>query len=216
MITMQQLSSHEEWLQARSRYIGGSDAASILGRNPYKDNVTLWLEKTGRKEPEDLSGKPYIQYGHRAEPLLRELFQLDFPEYRVEYAEHNLWLNDKYPWAHASLDGWLTDPDGRKGVLEIKTTEILRSMQKEQWKEQIPDNYYIQVLHYLMVTEFDFAILKAQLKYSFDEDVFLQTRHYQIQRTEVAGDINCLKQAEQNFAEQIKRGRQPDLILPQI
>lgn len=39
--------------------------------------------------------------------------------------------NEKYQWAHASLDGELTDQDGRKGILEIKTTNILQSMQRE-------------------------------------------------------------------------------------
>ena len=40
--------------------------------------------------------------------------------------------NEKYPWAHASLDGELTDQDSRKGILEIKTTNILQSMQREK------------------------------------------------------------------------------------
>ena len=51
----------------------------------------------------------------------------------------------------ASLDGELVDQDGRKGILEIKTTNILQSMQYEKWKDRIPDNYYIQVLHYLLL-----------------------------------------------------------------
>ena len=100
---------------------------------------------------EDISDKPYVRYGHDAEPLLRELFKLDFPDYKVGYRDNNLFLNSRYPWAHASLDGWLEDPEGRTGILEIKTTEILQSMQKEKWKDRIPDNYYLQVLHYMMV-----------------------------------------------------------------
>ena len=39
--------NREEWLQARRRGIGGSDAAAVLGLSPWKSNVRLWEEKTG-------------------------------------------------------------------------------------------------------------------------------------------------------------------------
>lgn len=216
MVTMQTFGSREEWLQARKSYIGGSDAATAIGMNPWKDNVTLWLEKTGQANPEDISEKPYVKYGTQAEEHLRELFQLDFPEYQVEYAEGNMWLNDKYPYAHASLDGWLTDQDGRKGILEIKTTNILQSMQKEKWNQRIPDNYYIQLLHYLMVTGFDFAILKAQLKYDYGGDIVLHTRHYKIERSEVEADIEYLQNSEKTFWKQVQERKKPALLLPPL
>jgi len=115
MVKMKTLASHEEWLANRKK-IGGSDAACILGLNPYKSNIELFDIKTGRAEQEDISEKPYVKYGTEAEELLRELFKLDFPQYKVEYVENNMWTNDKYPFAHASLDGWLTDGNGRKGI----------------------------------------------------------------------------------------------------
>ena len=158
-----------------------------------------------------------MKYGHAAESYLRNLFALDFPEYEVGYAENNLWLNDAFPFAHASLDGWLTDQDGRKGILEIKTTNILQSMQKEKWDHRIPDNYYIQVLHYLMVTEFDFAVLKAQLKYEFQGgDIMLQTKHYKIECSEVQEDIAYLMQKESDFWKNIQAKKKPALLLPEI
>ena len=150
MIERKILASREEWLKHRSR-IGGSDAAAIVGLNPYKTNTELYMEKTGQKESPDISHKPYVLYGTKAEEHLRELFRLDFPQYKVQYFDNNMFLNSKYPFAHASLDGELTDEDGRRGILEIKTTNILQSMQKEKWKDRIPDNYFIQVLHYLKV-----------------------------------------------------------------
>ena len=217
MLEMKILSSREEWLEARSNYIGGSDASAVIGLNPYKTNLELWQEKTGLVQPEDISGKPYVQYGTQAEMHLRGLFRLDFPEYQVEYIENNLWLNDKFPFAHASLDGWLTDQDGRKGILEIKTTNILQSMQKEKWDHKIPDNYYVQILHYLMVTEFEFAVLKAQLKYEFQGgEIMLQTKHYKIERSEVQEDIAYLMQKEADFWKCVKSKRKPALLLPEI
>lgn len=213
---MLQLNSREEWLKHRDR-IGGSDASAILGMNPYRTNIELWQIKTGQLIPEDISDKPYVLYGTQAEMHLRGLFRLDFPEYQVEYVENNMFLNDKYPFAHASLDGWLTEKEsGRKGILEIKTTNILQSMQKEKWNHRIPDNYYIQILHYLMVTEFDYAILKAQLKSEFNGEIYLQTRHYKIERSEVQADIDYLETAERKFWKQVQERKRPDLILPDV
>ena len=127
-----------------------------------------------------------------------------------------MFTNDKYPWAHASLDGWLMDQDGRNGVLEIKTTEILQSSQKKKWDNRVPDNYYIQVLHYLMVTEFEYAVLKAQLKFEIDGEVYLQTKHYPIERSEVEDDIQYLIDAEREFWESVQAKKEPPLILPEI
>lgn len=210
------LKDRAEWLEKRAGRIGGSDASCIVGMNPYKSNVELWEEKTGKKQAEDISDKPYVKYGTEAEEHLRALFALDFPQYKVSYDENNMWLNDRYPFAHASLDGYLEDENGRKGILEIKTTNILQSMQKEKWKNRIPDSYYIQVLHYLMVTEFDFTILKAQLKYDFDGDIMLTTKHYKIEREEVQEDIEYLQKAEKDFYSAIKEKRRPSLVLPVI
>lgn len=216
MVEMKILKDRNEWLQARQGRIGGSDASAIVGMNPYRTNVELWQIKTGQIEAEDISEKPYVKYGTLAEEHIRALFALDFPEYQVEYIDNNMFLNDKYPFAHASLDGWLTDREGRKGILEIKTTNILQSMQKEKWNHRIPDNYYIQVLHYLMVTEFEFAVLVAQLKSEFNGEIYKQVKHYKIERADVEEDIKYLESSEREFWQQVQERKRPALILPEI
>ncbi len=72
------LGSREEWLQARKNHIGGSDASACVGVNPYKSNVDLWEEKTGLRQPEDISGKDYVIYGTRAEGHLREFHEEEY------------------------------------------------------------------------------------------------------------------------------------------
>jgi hypothetical protein len=91
------------------KYIGGSEASAVLGLNPYMSNTELFDTKTGIITPEDISSKPYVQFGVAAEPLLRELFKITYPQYEMEYVENNSWINDKYPYSAASLDGWLTE-----------------------------------------------------------------------------------------------------------
>ncbi|MDO5016559.1 MAG: YqaJ viral recombinase family protein [Eubacteriales bacterium] len=207
---------HESWLAMRTQGIGGSDAACILGRNPWKTNVDLWREKTGLVEQEDISEKPAVKYGHQAEGSLRRLFKLDHPELRVYYRDNEQLINKALPYLHASLDGELTDESGRKGILEIKTTTILQSMQKENWNNRIPDNYYLQCLHYLLVTGYEFVVLRAQLKYQYPEELKIVTREYRIERSQVEEDMRVLLAAEIAFWEFIQRKEEPALILPPL
>lgn len=205
--------NREQWLKARKQGIGASEAAAILGMNPWKTNIQLWQEKTGEVEPEDISDKPVVKYGNDAESLLRELFMLDFPHYDVKYDEFKMFHNDKHPFIFATLDGWISGE--KMGVLEIKTTQIMNPMQWGKWKDGIPDNYYIQCLHQLIATGFDFAVLKAQIKHGF-EDVKLTTRHYFIERDDVLDDMEYLLEKELKFWEQVQNKVKPALILPQI
>ncbi|MCR5705167.1 MAG: YqaJ viral recombinase family protein [Eubacterium sp.] len=218
MIRRLQFATKQEWLRARKGKIGGSSAAAVLGLNPYMTNQELFDEMTGLRIPVDISDKDYVIYGTKAEEHIRALFALDHPEYQVEYFGDNMLLNDKYPFAHASLDGELTEIDtGRKGVFECKTTELFSSMSKEKWiDDNIPDNYYIQVLHYLMVTEYEFVELRAQIKSKWNGRIRLTTKDYHIERSEVEQDIQIVMEAEKKFIEQVKRKQRPALILPTI
>ena len=91
----------------------------------------------------------------------------------------------------------------------------MKSEQYDKWKDRIPQNYYIQVIHQLLATGFDFAVLKAQLKSAYG-DVRLSTRHYHIEREEVLEDISYLLQREILFWECVQEDRKPNLILPLI
>lgn len=210
--------TREDWLEERKKGIGGSDAATILGLNPYKTTIELWEEKTGRKDAPDISDKPYVKYGTQAEDLLRQLFALDYPQYLVTHEENTIIKHPEHPFLFASLDGKLLDvATGKEGILEIKTTNILQSTQKEKWKDKIPDNYYCQVLHYLNVTSCSFAILKAQLKYDYSGEIRLETKHYYIDRKDVEDDIKLLQEKEIQFwKEYIEKDKIPPLKLPQI
>lgn len=208
--------NEKEWLRGRMNGIGGSDASAVVGMNPYKTNIELFEEKIGRSVPDDISDKPYVIYGKKAEEYIRELFKLDYPEYQVEHHEYRILQSVEYPFMQASLDGELEDSDGRKGILEIKTTNILQSMQYEKWKDGIPDNYYIQVLHYLLVTGYQFVVLRAHLRSDWGNDKRTTVKHYFIERSEVRDDLDMLLQEEIKFWKYVESGRKPPLILPGI
>jgi len=209
-------SDRETWIRERGNGIGGSDAAAIIGRNPYMSNTDLWEIKTGCRTPVDISDKPYVQYGVRAEENIRALFALDYPEYSIEHHDNRILRSKQYPFLQASLDGELFDHEGRRGVLEIKTSNIITGTQREKWNDRIPDNYYIQVLHYLLVTGYDFAVLRAHLISVWGADVRTQVKHYFIEQTAVKDDLDYLLHEEIKFWGYVEAGQKPPLVLPAI
>ena len=211
--------NREEWLSLRKKGIGASEASAVVGQNPYMSNIDLWEYKTGRREPEDISDKPCVRYGTNAEKYLRGLYALDYEDvYEVGYDEFDMYYSEEYPFIFATLDGRLTEREtGRKGILEVKTTEILRSIQNEKWEDNsIPQNYYLQTLHQLLATGWDFVNLTAQLTYNYDGSVRKSTKNYHIEREEVKSDLDYLLSEEISFWECVKKDVMPPrkLYLP--
>ena len=214
-IKMTTYRSRKGWLDNRTG-IGGSDAACILGLNPWTTNLDIFNYKTGRDKAPDISKKEAVKFGHDAEAAIRRLYALDHPDYKVNYKPNNSWTNNAYPFAQASLDGWLNDKDNRLGILEIKTTEIQRDRDWDKWKGSIPQNYYIQVLHYMMILEASFAELRAYIKYTTQGEKRVAIRDYHIERADVEEDINYLMEKEKEFWECVEKNTPPALILPEL
>ena len=210
------LPDHEAWLQTRREGIGASDAGVLLGMSPYKTNVQLWEEKVGLRVPEDISDKPYVQYGHDAEPHLRALFALDHPELEVKYdSPYKIIRNDDHPFIQASPDGELVERStGRKGGLEIKTTEIRSPTQWKEWDGRIPETYYCQVLWQMLAIGWEFVWLKAQIKWYRNGELRLDTREYLIERAEVQDDLAITMEAGIDFWKHVQEKKRPALKLP--
>lgn len=217
MFTRISAKSHDEWLKNRTVGIGGSDSSAILGISPFKSNIDLWLEKTGQKEPDDISDDAKVKYGHDAEDSIRNLFMLDHPEYELFHDEYMILRSNKYPFLQASLDGELTEIEtGKRGILEIKTTEIMNKQMLDEWKNGIPNHYYTQCLHYLIVTGYEFVWLRAKLKFVWDSN-YQEIRDYHFTREEVIEDMKYLLSQEIKFwNENVMKGVRPGLILPEI
>ena len=215
-VTRKEFNTREEWLANRVKGIGGSEIAAVIGQNPWMSNVELWEYKTGRRTRPNVSNEESVRYGVRAEHLIRELYELDHEGYSVNYSEFNSWNNDLYPWALASLDGWITDDSGRLGVLEIKTSTIQNADGWKKWDNQIPPNYFCQTLLYMAVIEADFADLRAHIRYIKDGETRATIRDYHIERADVTEDIKYLMDAGAKFWEMVEKDERPGLILPNI
>lgn len=191
----------EHWHHLRGKGLGGSDAAIVLGISPYKTKYELWEEKTGQRKNE-FKGNEATDKGNRLEPLLFNLFKELYLQYQVIDTKDFSLSNKKCPFYRANLDGALVDQDGRKGILELKTTTIQNKKMLDEWKDnKIPQNYYCQVLHYLACTGFEFAVLYclADIPWGDNENGSQQTFVRYIERIDVLDDINLLVKKEMEF-----------------
>lgn len=201
------------WLRMRRIGIGASEAAAAVGMSPWQTPVELWKLKTGVLQPKDLSGNAAVEQGNRMEPVLREFFIGSHRgEYVLEYHPYDILRLEERPWLFATLDGELTDADGRNGVLEIKTATPTGKSGWEKWANgNLPQNYYIQTIHQLLATGYDFVRLFAAL-YSLNGDITL--REYEIERADVKPDMQWLLERETEFWERnVLRGVMPAMPL---
>ena len=174
--------SKEEWLSLRKGFIGGSDAASVIGLNPYKGAYALWAEKTG-KIPE-FEGNITTRVGAYLEDLVAKMFTEETGK-KVR-RENRMLVNDQYPFACADVDRMVV---GEDSLLEIKTTNSIPVMKKVR-NGEFPETFYCQMMHYLAVS----GLKKAYLA------VLIECREFKIFELERdEGEIAALMSSEEQF-----------------
>jgi len=140
----------DQWLDVRRSGIGSSDAAAAVGLNPYKSQLELWMEKTGRGaalpqvDPNDESSPMY--WGTLLEPIVAAHYTKRTGN-RVRRVNAVL-QHPTNPWMLANLDREVMG-SADVAILECKTAGINGA---RLWKEGVPDYVHLQVMHQLAVT----------------------------------------------------------------
>lgn len=129
----------------RDKFIGGSDAGTILGLNPYKSAYTLFLEKTGQLKPEDLSGKLSVWFGSEEEEIVAKRFCLETgKKVRRSLISYGI---EEYPFLRGHVDRLIV---GENEGLECKTTG---SWNRTNFcNGDVPPAHYAQCQFYMLVT----------------------------------------------------------------
>tara|TARA_Y100001937_G_scaffold20668_1_gene28817 strand:+ start:1692 stop:2714 length:1023 start_codon:yes stop_codon:yes gene_type:complete len=171
--------TYEEWLDLRMTFvdegrIGGSDASTILGLNPWTSKVNRWHQSLGTSKIHTLDNEVMF-HGRLLEDYVGDLWQYwtgDPVEMINNYSQKNklrvarrrnfIFINEQYPWLFANLDREIISHDKHegKGILEIKT---ISSFNSDKWEGGIPPYYVAQVQLYMLVMGYnycDMAILK--------------------------------------------------------
>lgn len=152
-------SSRPEWLQKRSQGIGASDAATVLGASPWSDPLTLFLEKVGLKPGAEENES--MRWGQRLQPIVAEEHQLVTGRPITDPSEGGKFVihqHPQIPWCLSTLDYLQEDKERGLGVLEIKTTSAFK---EEDWIEEPPLHYQVQVQHQLAVTGLSWGSLSV-------------------------------------------------------
>ena len=173
--------SHEEWLKQRQRSIGGSDAPSIIGLNPWSSPYTVWADKLGKIPPKE--DNEAMRQGRDLEFYVAQRF-CEATGKKVR-RENNILINPSIPFAHANVDRMII---GEDAGLECKTTSALNM--KNFKNGAFPDTYYVQCVHYMMVTgckKWYLAVLVLNKEFMV----------FEIERDEE--EIEALAKAEEEF-----------------
>jgi putative phage-type endonuclease len=142
--------NRQEWLEVRKKGVGSSDAAAAVGLNPYKSQLELWLEKTGKDgelpkdDPNDDSSPLY--WGTLLEPIVAAHYTRRTGN-RVRRIRAVLQHAD-YPWMLANVDREVVGATDVQ-ILECKTAGM-NGMRL--WKDGVPEYVQLQVMHQLAVT----------------------------------------------------------------
>ena len=190
--------SRDDWLTVRKRGIGSSDAAAAVGLNPYKSQLELWMEKTGRDaslpkiDPNDETSPMY--WGTLLESIVAAHYTRRSGN-KVRRINAVL-QHPTEPWMLANLD---RDVIGAADVqiLECKTAGINGA---RLWRDGVPEYVQLQVVHQLAVTG----------KQAADVAVLIcgqELQVYRIERDEVM--IARLIELEKQFWRYVETDQQP-------
>ena len=208
-----------EWLKLRTNGIGASEAAAILGLSKWKTNQELWEEKIGVRDRKEASNPDRVDYGQKAEKHLIALFKLQYKDkYKVRIDKNTVYFKNGFQFA--SLDAELTDLEtGEMGIHEDKTVLADSSIVWEEWRDRLPDQYYVQLLHQILVTGWKFVIINPEFRWvDKNGEIATSTRRIKLRAddAQVAADLEELDRAEHEFWGYVQRKERPPLALPKI
>ncbi|MBM3210574.1 hypothetical protein FJZ33_00020 [Candidatus Poribacteria bacterium] len=132
-------------MKERSNFIGSSEIAAVMGLSRWHTPLSLWAEKTGNIEPEDLSDKEYVQLGSELEDFIAKKFA-KATGMKIRKAPKR-YVDKDYPYMACQVDRLI---EGTDMLLECKNASAWK---EKEWKdEEIPIEYVLQVSWQLMVT----------------------------------------------------------------
>lgn len=140
--------SREEWLQARTAGIGGSDAPAILRKSTWASPYSVWAEKRGLVRPEQVENQRLV-IGHVLEPAIAKLYELETGDETTDPGDFRIFTGEER-FQFATLDRI----SNRIPVVELKTAG-----NSGDWKNGPPLNYQIQVQHQLSVVGADRGVI---------------------------------------------------------
>jgi len=213
-------STKKEWLTARG--IGGSSVSAIIGKSKWLTANDVYNQLVFKRNKK-IADNDRMEEGREAEHLIRELFCLEHPEYRIVSPP----LNEFWLFRRLDQPLFTLTPDAlineNSGFIEIKDIEIRKKSDLDNWIAGIiPRQYLFQLLWYFVVMNtikygillihfkiYDFNDINKTFELNHDETYFLK-----ITREKFRKEIKNLEKKANNFVKNnIEKKIRPDLTL---
>lgn len=185
--------TRQEWLKYRRTGIGGSDAATIVGLNPWSSPYYLFCDKMGAlPEKEDSEA---MRQGRDLEQYVADRWM----ERTGKTCRRNnyMWRSTRWPWMLADIDREIV---GENAGLECKTTSVYNRYDLQGG--EIPLTYYVQCQHYMAVMGFDRMYLAV---------LVLNKGFYDFVIERDQEEIEALAAAEEEFWERLRLEEPPPI-----
>jgi len=135
-------------LVQRKQGIGSSDAAALVGLDPWKSPLDVWLDKTGQAE--NVANIP-MRMGNALEPLVAELYSEKFSG--IELSLSDTCFHSDSDWMLATPDRLVLENGTPVKIVECKTAAGWRlDGWGDEGTDEIPDAYLCQVQWQMLVT----------------------------------------------------------------
>jgi len=208
----------DEWLKAKNKTIGGSEAAMVVNKSAWGSAYDLY-KKFVYDKAKKVQENENMKEGTIAEQHIRTLFALDRKDIKVKNPpKKGYWFfqrKDK-PYISCTPDGLAINDSGKLWGIEIKDVDLIKREVKDIWESNtLPDQYYFQCLQYLLVFgEMEGVVLVAHQKYykhneetnKWDFDYAVE-RQYKVYRKDVKSHLDYLEKKETEFVEKNIKGR---------
>jgi len=177
----------------RSGFIGGSDAAAIMGLSPWATPLELYLDKTKQRPPRPISREQQriFDRGHKLEPFIREMAITKLQDMGLEVehvATNKRYADGDLSFLSCEIDfelivtGELTIGE-KVHFLEHEhincdaksVTGFARKKWGEMDSEDVPIEYATQFMHGLGITGKNYCLVAALRSFD-DVDVFWTLR----------------------------------------
>lgn len=147
-----------EQRQLRTQGIGSSDAAAILGMDPFRNAFAVWADKTGR-DP-GFEGNEATRRGNHLEAGVLNWAQEELGGIQFE---RNVFIKMKDRPLVVNLDACFGDPKPNQGgIVEAKTTN-----DPDEWgipgSDEVPERVLIQTHHAMLVSGYHRAYVPVLL-----------------------------------------------------
>lgn len=149
-------SSTQEWHRQRSTAIGASEAAAVLGLDPWSSPLEVWAKKTGRIARDEDGEHEHMKWGHLLEPvILKEYSSRRDGEPVKRHPQDTIIRHPDFPNVPMSCT---PDAFGVDRLIQIKTTSAWNA---DAWKDGPPLHVQIQEQHEMAVCGLDVATVVA-------------------------------------------------------